>query len=135
MKANLRTLPDGSCAALGLVEAGFAPPMTAPLPQGSDLAGRLQEVNQQLEIAKQSQASSLDQLRAFARKGSPPVDLLLAQADLGQLVPALPETMAQCMEELSSLQPAKEFTEALQVSHLESKSPCALSVCREFLWG
>lgn len=95
--------------------------MTDPLPQGSDLAGRLREVNQQLEIAKQSQASSQGQLRAFARKGLPPVDLLLAQTDLDQLGPALPDTMVQCLEELSSLQPAKEFTEALQVSLLEYK--------------
>ena len=92
--------------------------MTDPLPQGSDLASRLNEVHHKLEIAKQSETSSFDQLRSFASRGLPLADPDLSQEDLGQLDPALPNTMAQCMEELSSLQPAKEFTEALQVGRL-----------------
>ena len=124
----------GRCAAPGQLLAGAPRRMADPLPQGSDLASRLNEVNHKLEIAKRSETSSLDQLRAFASRGLPLADPYLTQEDLGQLGPALPNTMAQCMEELSSLQPAKDFTEALQVDRLAGRNYFPVPVKQSLHW-
>ncbi|KAK9853117.1 hypothetical protein WJX84_011625 [Apatococcus fuscideae] len=77
----------------------------------------MQENDKQLKAAQQREATSLSQLRNFACRGLPPADLLIPEAGLDhqQAGPPLPETLAQCIEELGSLQPAKEFTEALML--------------------
>ena len=89
--------------------------MTEPLPQGSELARRAREVQTKLQAAQQFEAESRERLRSFATKALPSTQYFGLEADQQYLGPALPDTMAQCITELTSLHPAKQFTEALMV--------------------
>ncbi len=107
--------------------------MTQPLPQGAELAWRAREAQEKLQTAQHLEAQSQQRLRSFAERALPSSSVPDLEPDQTHLGPPLPETMVQCIGELKSLHPAKQFTEALMVGPARIPPACGCHACHQLI--